>query len=477
MAKIAIILVVLCASLAGNVQAETSDYDFYFINGVWNSKDKAEESQMELNTHLGKQSSKLLWNENDFLLDLYDVYIEKTGEVNNLEYKTTEWWGMIYRFLPFNTKFELSIANWINPTKDVGFWSRKDLARMVSAIKSSLNANKKTVVIAHSQGNFFYRNIWQELNAWDSEKTSDCFAGIGFATPLSSSLIGNYNWITNHNDEVINIVRFAWGGTLPANVTVPENYVSPKFGYDSTGHGLNEIYLAHSSPLDRLKNQNDGLIKQATDLLDSTCKDDNCLTPLGDKGGQGQRQYTYNLTDTTAHTVEISFEAYNIPDRITITANGNTIAQTNGYVSGFHQWQIDYDPDIHGAAFVAHIDAPNGGTKWNLCIDCEGSDCQGQIKRKEVSYSFISTSNWSCSNHKIDGSPASSSGSIKLSTGNHQFYASCVCKDHHSISCNNPELHGYPAVSVSDSSCSVWSSNKGINCNLAYGARTVEIYD
>ena len=111
MAKIAIILVVLCASLAGNVQAETSNYDFYFINGVWNSKDKAEESQMELNTHLGKQSSKLLWNENDFLLDLYDVYIEKTGEVNNLEYKTTEWWGMIYRFLPFNTKFELSIAN------------------------------------------------------------------------------------------------------------------------------------------------------------------------------------------------------------------------------------------------------------------------------------------------------------------------------------------------------------------------------
>ena len=477
MGKIAVILIVLCASFAGNIQAQSTDYDYYFINGMWTSKDKAIASQMKLNTQLGKESSELLWNENDSLLDLYDIYIEKTGEINNLEYQTTEWWGMIYRFLPFNADFELSIANWINPAKDVGFWSKNDLAYMVSEIKKSLNADKKTLVIAHSQGNFFYRNIWQELNSWDSEKTSDCFAGIGFATPLSSSLIGNYNWITNSNDDVINIVRFAWGNTLPGNVTVPENYKNEDDEHDPRGHALKEIYLSHDSPLNRFNSPNDGLLKQVTDQLDSTCTDDNCLTPLGDGGGQGQSEYTYNLTDTTAHTVEISFEAYDIPDRITITANGNTIAQTNGYVSGFHQWQIDYDPDIHGTELVAHIDAPNGGTKWNLCIDCEGSDCQGQINRKTVSYIFNSTQYWSCSNYKIDGAPASWSGLITLSTGNHQFSASCVCNDHHNTFCNKPEIHGYPSVHVSDSSCSISSNNRGINCNLAYGPRVVEIYD
>ena len=101
MGKIAVILIVLCASFAGNIQAQSTDY--YFINGMWTSKKEAMESQEKLNSELGGQSAELLWNENDFLLDLYDIYIEKTGEINNLEYQTTEWWGMIYRFLPFNS--------------------------------------------------------------------------------------------------------------------------------------------------------------------------------------------------------------------------------------------------------------------------------------------------------------------------------------------------------------------------------------
>ena len=63
MGKIAVILIELCASFAGNIQAQSTDYDYYFINGMWTSKDKAIASQMKLNTQLGKESSELLWNE------------------------------------------------------------------------------------------------------------------------------------------------------------------------------------------------------------------------------------------------------------------------------------------------------------------------------------------------------------------------------------------------------------------------------
>lgn len=470
MAKIAIILIMLCASLAGNIQADTSDYDFYFINGVSNSKKDAEQNQEKLNSQLGAESTELLWNKNDFLLEYHDLYVEKVGEANNPRFDTTPWWLMMYGLASLNSNLLSSIAELSYPTRDVGFWSENDLDTMVHRIKQSLNANKKTVALVHSQGNFFYRNIWQELDQWDSEKTDQCFAGIGFASTLSNP-VGNYEWITSNNDAVINSVRVFWGDTLQSNITVPFHYNGSYIG-----HELDEIYLSHPDSLNRFKDSNNGLLKQTTDLLDSTCKDDNCLTPLGDKGGQGQRQYTYNLTDTTAHTVEISFEAYNIPDRITITANGNTIAQTNGYVSGFHQWKIDYDPDIHGTEFVAHIDAPNGGTKWNLCIDCEGSDCQGQIKRKTVSYRFNSTQHWSCNNHKINGSPVPSVGSITLSVGSHQFSGGCVCNDNHETFCNKPETFGYPSLSVSNSTCGAWNNNN-IDCNLAYGSRTVEIYD
>ena len=309
---------------------------------------------------------------------------------------------------------------WMEPDRDVGYWSEQDLEEMIERIKESLENNRKTLVVSHSQGSFFYRNIHQAIDQWDTDKTKQCFAGIGFAPPLSSKP-GNFDYITNKNDKVINTVRDFWGNTLGGNVTVPEGHG------DFLGHGLLETYLDHPAPLKRFETE----LKQAVKQIDESCTSSNCAEPVGKSGGQGEHQYTYALKDTSAHKVEISFEAYSVPDKIRITANGKTIAKTNGLVSGFSQWQVDYDPEVHGTEFIAHVDAPQEGTQWDLCIDCEGSDCGSQIERKMVDYRIWNSNGfadkWVCGNHRIDGQLVPESGSIQLSKGQHKFSADCWC--------------------------------------------------
>ena len=150
------------------------------------------------------------------------------------------------------------------------------------------------------------------------------------------------------------MVRDFWNSTLVANITVPQGH-----GGDLLGHGMQNVYLSHPVSLRQLKTELD----QVTNRLNKSCKIKkekkkqpqkqpkpplSCSSPVGKGGGQGQYSYSYPIKNTTAHKVEISFEAYNIPDRIKITANGKKIAQTNGYVGGYHQWQINRLKRIYG---------------------------------------------------------------------------------------------------------------------------------
>lgn len=421
------------------------DYDVYFINGVDNTEKEGKETKDKLKEILNKHPAALLYNKNHFLVELFDLWVHKAGEIIVDRNGTLRFWGFIYDVLPPDTALTNALFEWYDPNRDVGYWAEKNLEEMIGRIKGSLNNKKKVIAIPHSEGNFFYRNIWQELDRWDSEKTQQCFAGIGFAPPLSSKP-GSFDYITNSNDKVINAVRAGWGSTLNANVTVPNGYG------DFLGHGMLKTYLAHSAPLGRFETE----LNQAVAQLDKSCDTKKCADPVGKHGGQGKYKYTYALKDTSAHTVEISFEAYSVPDQIRITANGKTIAQTDGYVSGFHQWQINYDPKKHGTEFIAHVDAQNNGTAWNLCIDCEGSSCGGQIQRKKVSYSFQGTDShqrWTCSNYRIDGSTVDQSGTKMLSVGEHRFSADCSCKWGTPPSLCKP-FFGFPYIKIWSSSAS-----------------------
>lgn len=170
-----------------------------------------------------------------------------------------------------------------------------------------------------------------------------------------------------------------------------------------------------------------------------------CAAPLGDAGGVGGASHTYQLNNTAAHTVDISFEAYTIPDRLTVTANGQTIASTNGLVSGYHEWSVNYNPAVHGTQFLVNVGAPNSGTQWQLCIDCANGDCNSTsqpLKRKTVNYSFTpARSSWVCpATWEIDGKSVSTSGSITLTEGSHAFSLVsnvCYCTSINTLACQS----------------------------------------
>jgi len=422
--------------------AKLDDYDVIFINGVKNSNTEALEGAGKLKEVLSTKTVTLEYNKNHFLGQYFDLWVQKVGEIQVDKTGTFRFWLSVYYGIKPDHAIYQTLATWLDPNRDVGHWAEKDLKRMIQTAKTSLANNKKVLVIPHSEGNFFYRKIHQALNQWNTEKTQQCFAGVGIATPLSSKP-GNYNYITSNNDKVINGARAIWGSTLPSNITIPSEYG------EYLGHGLLTTYLSYKKSLQRFNME----VEQAVNQLDKNCKNNNCAKPIGRSGGQGRHKYTYALKDTFAHKVEISFEAFNIPDSIRITANDITIAKTDGLVSGFHQWQIDYDPKKHGTEFIAHVNAPNGETAWKLCIDCEGASCGDQIKRKNIFYGFHGDTFWECNNYKIDGFPVDKSGSIKLSIGNHAFSANCWCKSAvASRFCES--FFGFPNVSVNWSSAS-----------------------
>ena len=413
-------------------------YELFFINGVFNESNEALETKKKLEQILNQKTVALEYNKNHMLGQFFDLWVHKVGELEIDRTGTLGFWQLVRAVaLPLDN-IRKALYEWLDPDRDIGHWAEKDLKHMIQSAKTALNQNKKVIIVAHSEGNFFYRNIHKALNQWNSTKTQQCFAGIGFATPLSSKH-GNYDYITSSNDRIINLVRNFWNSTLSANITVPQGH-----GGDLLGHGMQEVYLSHPVSLRKLKTELD----QVTNRLNKSCKIKkqkkkqpkkqpqkqpkpplSCAAPVGKGGGQGQYSYSYPIKNTTAHKVEISFEAYNVPDSIRITANGKSIAQTNGLVGGYHQWQIDYDPKKHGKEFIAHVNAPNGGTAWKLCIDCEGSTCKNHIKRKAVKYEFRESYNWKCSNYKIDGISVYRAGSKQLSIGRHVFSADCACHD------------------------------------------------
>ena len=432
-------------------------YDVIFINGLRNDKRKALDGEDRLNEILGANTVKLEWNENHMLGQFFDLWVHKVGEIQVDKTGTWRFWLSLYfGLIKADNSIYQALADWLDPNREAGHWAEKDLKRMTKRAKTALKNHKKVIIVAHSEGNFFYRNIHKALNKWNSTKTQQCSAGIGFA-PLLSSKPGNYDYITSKNDRHINAARMVWPNILKANIDIPP------------GHGLLDSYLLHDRSLQRFKID----MKEAVNKLNKSCVTKKCANPLGKSGGHGAHQYTYALKDTSAHRVEISFEAYNIPDRIKITANGETIAQTNGLVGGYHQWQIDYDPKKHGKEFIAHVDAPNGGTAWKLCIDCEGSSCGGNIKRKKVHYSFIDSKFWDCDNYKIDGQTVNRFGEMHLSVGKHSFSASCTCNRESDAFCEKP-FFGFPVISVSGTACS-FNPRKNSSCSMVNGSRLLEV--
>lgn len=106
-------------------------------------------------------------------------------------------------------------------------------------VLSNLSQGTKTVLVAHSQGNFFANETDVAVRAATPSSVSQGLAVVNVANPSLNA--PNGLWATATEDLVI----FALGAlALPANTSAAGAYA-----HDPTGHGFGKVYLNRSLPL------------------------------------------------------------------------------------------------------------------------------------------------------------------------------------------------------------------------------------
>ena len=506
--------------------ADLSEYEFYFVNGVFNTLDQAEVSQALLKTRYSKLSElKLLHNDTRGWiggLDILDTMLEKNRELSMDMY----WRGI--RDLGYaDEQFVTAYAEVIGLRKNVGIWSRANFDSMLPVVRASLQAGKKVVLIAHSQGNMFYKNIHDQI-LLENADFRKCFAGVGIATPLSTKN-GIYDYTTSTNDRVMQLVRIRYGA-LAANIAIPQSYNG-----DHSGHKLKEVYLDHpisissigatidstidelndscppmqfdisvtvsagsapESPLFNITNLDaknlSGNLKATvthssgavniTDLGQRTIKSGAsnshilnidpldagtntiifsmvdsrgrviakeevqhsvaptiaCGAPISKAGGS--ERFTSSLELGSAEgDVQVSFEAFHIPDSLTISRRGRTEVSTNGEISGSRSYKFHHDPkkEISNTVDIEVIGNKDEETAWNLTVGCPNDQLVTYEPHVNVSIVFSSKATRDCDlSVFVDGQLAFRGGgasigdqisSLELAPGTHQASRSGSC--------------------------------------------------
>ncbi len=412
------------------------DFNVYFVNGINNSRNQADKSKKVLRTLVIPDApdgnvDKLYNTTEGVLSDLLETYRLGAIDKNYKNFwlwldkpdRAPEWFKPIY----YQT---LSKYDERTYTQD------PDLQTMLAKLQSRAQSRKKTILVAHSEGNFYANMIVNNLQSSNPELAA-CTGVVAVATP-AIYVAGGGPYTTLRNDVVINAARdnFPWGGQiLPPS---PPDYLFNS--KDFSGHQFVPSYL---EPLNgRIRSHVVDVANQISAKSECAPSSPPCGTPIDSGGSTG----TYNYVQTIgqgAQTVVANFEAYSIPDQLEIFAGGTKLASTNGLVSGFKQLSFTFDSAQLGTTQITARVTGNSdsGTLWKLCVACSsGTSCSWVPQRRSVSIwmSYTWQSQWFCTagNISVDGSSLGNLSGNTISTPltagaeNHLLSAptaGCIC--------------------------------------------------
>lgn len=112
---------------------------------------------------------------------------------------------------------------------DVVYVNDVDLQTHLEDYQRAVSAQRKVLIVAHSQGNFYANQAHRRLD-------SESIGIVAVGTP-ASYVSGDGPWVTLFFDMLINIIREAFPNTLPG-LTINLN-----FGLDLSGHTFTGSYL------------------------------------------------------------------------------------------------------------------------------------------------------------------------------------------------------------------------------------------
>lgn len=403
------------------------DFNLIFINGINKSDVQARALADDTAEFLMQPGFKVV----DFLnrsagplFDLLETY--RLSQIDGASNNTTNFWkwvgSPVLAPIAFQDIYYSVTSLHTNPLSS----AFSDLSTMKSRIDGLQATKKKTIIFSHSEGNFFSNQLVDLITQSNPDMGQNCTGIVAVATP-ATRVANSDPWVTNTKDVVINTARqlYPFGGSI-----LPANSVGLFSSLDESGHGYVDTYLTQFNTRTDIAKSVDTVLAR----INQNCTtDSSCGQPLSSPaGGQGNNQrYTYDVQSSVAQQIEVTFEAYYIPDRLRVIGNGQELIDTGEPISGFHQYPIDYDPAIHGSTLEIIVDAPFDGTQWRFCANCAsgGASCSLISNREKVNYS-IDKGDYACSIGGVyfDGQRDGSSP-VTLSRGTHQFRweGTCVC--------------------------------------------------
>lgn len=104
-----------------------------------------------------------------------------------------------------------------------------------------------------------------------------------------------------------------------------------------------------------------------------------CGQPISSTGSTEGLNIVEEL-GSVAGTVSVAFDAYDIPDGLTISSISNqaVLATTNGLVKGSKSFSFPHNPGANGTKVRVKVDGnSNTGTAWALTVSCPGQPLPG----------------------------------------------------------------------------------------------------
>lgn len=341
----------------------------------WEAKRNREFIEGRVRQALSDNSVKvdsLVYQDNFALEQLIDVYIEKNGDAQQPNIVARALLEMISYKKPQTTPYIKAVVemNQILKGVEIGPFNTKDLNDMILKIQDDIDHGYRVVIIPHSRGNFFYKNIYQGLDSIQGT----CVSGIGLAPPLSSTY-GSYEWITNANDRVINGIRSLYPDTLSSNIFIPLLTHSELNG-DRLGHGIRETYLSYGESQNAFSSH----LLAAVASLQTDCeyRDIRQCNDSIEEEIRASRSKSYFIdmgANSRSGTVVISFN--NTTDTryrgINILSDGDLLKKFEGFESD-SSYSFNYNPSIHSRYIEVEVESNNYfHTSMRVSGSCPGS--------------------------------------------------------------------------------------------------------
>ncbi|MBI3561505.1 MAG: hypothetical protein HY080_07310 [Gammaproteobacteria bacterium] len=418
--------------------APLDDFNIYYINGIDNDPLEVLNSTRVLKEQLARYSNitfanvDVLYNQSEgFGRDVVET--ARQAELQGARDFYTRLWSIMRGNMSASDAIATDpvVQKIVSSFDEKSFVLTPDLARMIGKVEifsTPPNAprRKKTILVAHSQGNFFANQIVNGLIAKNSDLVG-CIGIVGVATPatfVAGTPAGTVNsvpvtavsgtYLTRPDDVAINLIArtsFAGGAfILPATSTL---VVPP--GIASTDPAHHNFVASYMLPFGNRVVTEIETVANQINANGANCNPPPptaCGAPIHSAGSSGTSPFILAIGQGT-QSVTANFEAYSIPDGLVLSANGVNLASTNGLVGGYHSYTFTFDSSKLGTTNLLATVTGNADTNtlWKLCLDCNnlaGSTCGPSFQSRSVNMTmnFDTVANtWLCTtgNMTLDG--------------------------------------------------------------------------